>query len=111
MNFQTDTASYQVFTQQISDLHDKIMRDTAQPLENEPSNRNPHGTFENLQGIQFLTVDQVAEILQLGRNTVLRFIKEEELEALQLGGKKGAWRIHPDWLKSFLLEKKRKSQR
>jgi excisionase family DNA binding protein len=50
-----------------------------------------------------LTPDQVAELVQVSRKTVMRAIEAGELEASQLTQKRGGWRIRPEaideWMK------------
>jgi excisionase family DNA binding protein len=55
---------------------------------------------------QLLTLDQVAEYLGVHRDTVYKLVRSGRLPALQLGGRKAAWRISEDDLREFLANGK-----
>jgi excisionase family DNA binding protein len=54
--------------------------------------------------LQVLTVEQVAERVQLSTQTVMRAIRAGDLEASQLTQNRGGWRIRegaiPNWLET-----------
>ena len=53
--------------------------------------------------IEFLTVDQVADALQVNTKTVYQWIKEKRLKASNIGTKRKAiWRIKREDFNSFL---------
>lgn len=49
----------------------------------------------------FLTIEEVAKILQIGERSVYRFIKAKELKATKIGG----WRITEKDLQDFIKSK------
>lgn len=49
-----------------------------------------------------LTIDQVMEILAIGRNTLYKLLRSGELKGFLLGNK---WRITRDSLEEFILSK------
>lgn len=50
---------------------------------------------------QFLTIDQVAEILNVNKPTIYALLRSGEMKGLRLGGR-GVWRISEDDLQAFL---------
>ena len=52
--------------------------------------------------VQLLTIHDVAELHQVSSKTVRRWIKAGELPAAKLGGQ---WRVHPEDLKRFFVER------
>ena len=56
---------------------------------------------------QLYTLDQVAELLQVSRRTVLRFIERGELVGVKVGR---AWRFTKEDLQDYLETQKRKRQ-
>ena len=50
---------------------------------------------------QLLTVDQVAERLQVNEQTVRRWLREGELTGIAFGGRTG-WRVGEEDLQAFL---------
>ena len=57
--------------------------------------------------VRLLTLDQVAERLQLSRRTVERKIQEEEIPSLQLGGPRTAIRVDEAELEAWLSHRRR----
>ncbi|HEX5139810.1 MAG TPA: helix-turn-helix domain-containing protein [Dehalococcoidia bacterium] len=53
-----------------------------------------------------LTLEQVAEYLGVHRDTVYKLVRSGRLPALQLGGRKAAWRISEDDLREFIAKGK-----
>ena len=51
---------------------------------------------------RWLTVDQVAEQLQVNPETVRRWIRNSELAALDIGGPRGGYRVRPSDLEAFI---------
>ena len=51
---------------------------------------------------RWLTVDQVAEQLQVNPETVRRWIRHGELGALDIGGPRAGYRIRPSDLDAFI---------
>ena len=51
------------------------------------------------QSLQFLTLQQTAEVLQLSRRTLLRMLKHKTLPAVKVGAQ---WRIHENALAKWL---------
>jgi excisionase family DNA binding protein len=54
---------------------------------------------------RLMTVEQVAERLQVNEQTVRRWLRQEEMTGVPFGGRTG-WRISEDDLKTF-IERKR----
>jgi excisionase family DNA binding protein len=52
--------------------------------------------------LRVLTVDQVAERVQLSSKTVMRAIRAGDLEASQLAQSRGGWRIREDSIARWL---------
>jgi excisionase family DNA binding protein len=50
---------------------------------------------------KFLTIDQVAEILNVNKPTIYTLLRSGEMKGLRLGGR-GVWRISEDDLQAFL---------
>lgn len=50
---------------------------------------------------RFLTIDQVAEILNVNKPTIYALLRSGEMKGLRLGGR-GVWRISEDDLQTFL---------
>ncbi len=50
---------------------------------------------------QLLTVEQVAERLQVNEQTIRRWLREGELTGVPFGGRTG-WRVSEDDLRAFL---------
>lgn len=59
---------------------------------------------------KLLTVEEVAERLSVGIETVRRWIRSKELEAVDLGGRAG-YRISESALERFIHERLNTSQR
>jgi excisionase family DNA binding protein len=55
---------------------------------------------------KLLTLEQVAEYLGVHRDTVYALVRSGRLAALQLGGRKSAWRISEQDLANFIAEGK-----
>jgi excisionase family DNA binding protein len=53
---------------------------------------------------RFLTVEQVAERLQVPQDTVRRWLRERRLIGARLGGRKSGWRIRETALDRFIAE-------
>lgn len=51
---------------------------------------------------ELLTVDEVAEILYLGKNTVYMLLQSGELKGIKFGR---VWRVPKDSIKSLIAEK------
>ena len=51
------------------------------------------------QSLQFLTLQQTAEVLHLSRQTLLRMLKHKKLPAVKVGAQ---WRIHENALAKWL---------
>lgn len=58
---------------------------------------------------QWLTVQDVAELLQVRIETVRRWVRRGELPVLELGGPRTVYRIRPDDLDSFVWQRYRSS--
>lgn len=54
---------------------------------------------------EILTVNDVAEILYIGKNTVYSLLQSGELRAFRLGK---SWRIPRECLNQFIMEKTRR---
>ena len=54
---------------------------------------------------ELLTVDEVMEILYLGKNTVYELLRSGELEGIRFGR---AWRVPKESIKELIEEKKRR---
>jgi excisionase family DNA binding protein len=54
---------------------------------------------------QLLTVQQIAERLQVHQNTVLTWLKRGELSGIRIGGSKAGWRVRASELERFLSER------
>lgn len=52
--------------------------------------------------VSWLTVDDVSAQLQVSIETVRRWIRSGDLDVLQIGGRRGGYRIHPDALDKFI---------
>jgi excisionase family DNA binding protein len=53
---------------------------------------------------RFLTLDDVAEILNVSWSQVYALVRRKELVAIQIGGR-GAWRVEKDELERFIQQK------
>jgi excisionase family DNA binding protein len=53
---------------------------------------------------RFLTLDDVAEILNVSWSQVYALVRRKELIAIQIGGR-GAWRVEKDELERFIQQK------
>jgi excisionase family DNA binding protein len=51
---------------------------------------------------KLLTLEQVAEYLQVHRDTVYTLLRSGRLKGFQLGGRKASWRIGENDLRDFL---------
>src|SRR4051812_10028436 len=60
------------------------------------------GEGSAMSGMQVLTVEQVAERVQLSTSTVMRAIKAGELEASQLTRSRGGWRVQETAIAAWL---------
>jgi len=49
-----------------------------------------------------LTVDQVAELLQVNPETVRRLLRRGELRGRRIGGTKAGWRIAPAAVRAYM---------
>ncbi len=54
---------------------------------------------------QWLTVEQTAEELQVSIETVRRWIRSGELPALELGSRRGGYRLKPEDVDRFIEER------
>ena len=54
---------------------------------------------------EWLTVEQVADLLQVAQETVRRWIRSGELPVLDLGGSKTGYRIRRSDLDAFIAER------
>lgn len=54
---------------------------------------------------QWLTVEDIAERLQVSQETVRRWIRSGKLAVLDLGGPKAGYRVKPDELDRFIEER------
>lgn len=52
--------------------------------------------------VEWLTVEDVSQQLQVSIETVRRWIRSGDLDVLQIGGRRGGYRIHPDALDRFI---------
>ena len=59
--------------------------------------------YEDFLEKELLTVDEVAEILYLGKNTVYSLLRSGELQAIRFGR---VWRIPKESIKKMINEKK-----
>ena len=59
--------------------------------------------YEEFLEKELLTVDEVAEILYLGKNTVYSLLRSGELQAIRFGR---VWRIPKESIKKMINEKK-----
>ena len=59
--------------------------------------------YEEFLEKELLTVDEVAEILYLGKNTVYGLLRSGELQAIRFGR---VWRIPKESIKKMINEKK-----
>jgi excisionase family DNA binding protein len=50
---------------------------------------------------EFLTIEDVAKLLQIGERSVYRFIESKELKATKIGG----WRITKEDLQDFIKKR------
>ena len=48
---------------------------------------------------QLLTIEEVADRLNVHKNTVRKFIRLKEIRVTRLGAQ---WRIRPEWLEKFI---------
>jgi excisionase family DNA binding protein len=55
---------------------------------------------------KLLTIDQVAEYLNVHRDTVYNLVRSGRLPAMQLGGRKASWRITEEDLLEFVASAK-----
>ena len=53
---------------------------------------------------RFLTLDQVAEILNVSWSQAYALVRRRELKAIQIGGR-GQWRVEVDALEDFIQQK------
>ena len=53
---------------------------------------------------RFLTLDDVAEILNVSHAQVYALVKRREIVAIQIGGR-GQWRVEKDELERFIQQK------
>lgn len=60
-------------------------------------------------GTQLLTVQQVAERLQVHQETIRKWLREGELVGINLGGKSG-WRIRDEEVEVFLRRREEASK-
>jgi excisionase family DNA binding protein len=60
--------------------------------------------------VQILTVDQVAELVQLSSKTVMRAIRSGDLEASQLTQGRGGWRVREDAIDDWLAARSNRSR-
>jgi excisionase family DNA binding protein len=58
---------------------------------------------------RLLTLEQVAEYLQVHRDTVYTLLRSGRLKGFQLGGRKASWRIGQDDLREFLDAQRREA--
>ena len=68
----------------------------------EPKKSGAIATLIPPQPITGLTVDQVAQRLQLNRMTVIRLLQSGALHGIKVGR---PWRVHPDALYQFLMQR------
>lgn len=54
------------------------------------------------EGVEWLTVQQVAARFQVHEETVRRWIRDGELPVLDLGGKRGEYRVKLEDLAAFI---------
>jgi excisionase family DNA binding protein len=54
-------------------------------------------------GPGYLTVEQVAERLQLGPETIRRMLRDGRLNGVRLGGPKAGWRVSAESVAMLLL--------
>lgn len=66
------------------------------PKDNEATPATPAQRFS-----RFLTIDQVAEILNVNKPTIYALLRNGQLRGLRLGGR-GVWRISEDDLQAYL---------
>jgi excisionase family DNA binding protein len=59
---------------------------------------------------QLLTVDQVAERLQVNEQTIRRWLREGELRGVSFGGRTG-WRISEEDLQEFLDRRREETKK
>ena len=59
---------------------------------------------------EILTVDQVAEVVQLSPRTVMRAIHSGDLEASQLTQGRGGWRVREDAIDDWLASRSNRSR-
>lgn len=66
------------------------------PKDDEATPTTPSHRFS-----KFLTIDQVAEILNVNKPTIYALLRSGEMKGLRLGGR-GVWRISENDLQAFL---------
>jgi excisionase family DNA binding protein len=54
-----------------------------------------------MDGVKWLTVEEISERLQIHRQTVRRWLREGHLHGVLIGDRAG-YRVHPDDLAAFL---------
>ena len=54
---------------------------------------------------RLFTVQEIAERLQVHENTVLNWLKRNELRGIRLGGTKAGWRIRASEYERFLADR------
>lgn len=59
--------------------------------------------YEEFLGKELLTVDEVMEILYLGKNTVYALLRSGELQGIRFGR---AWRVPKESIKDLIEKKK-----
>jgi excisionase family DNA binding protein len=63
------------------------------------------GSMVEELGDRWLTVDDIAEQLQVSHETVRRWIRSGKLSVLDLGGPKAGYRVKPEELQRFIAER------
>ena len=58
---------------------------------------------------RFLTLDDVAEILNISWSQAYALVRRKELQAIQIGGR-GQWRVETEKLEHFIQQKYAESQ-
>jgi excisionase family DNA binding protein len=66
--------------------------------------RREESMVEDL-GDRWLTVDDIADRLQVSHETVRRWIRSGKLSVLDLGGPKAGYRVKPEELQRFIEER------
>lgn len=57
---------------------------------------------------KLLTVQDIADRLQVHTETVLRWLREGQLEGFRLGSNRAGWRVSEDQLDAFLDARRRR---